>query len=307
MTKDPPNGLTTAEKSRVIEEYVAWKPHGRVVFAGGELLLKLEEALVLAQKCQSLGVSSIGLTNGTLMSEQIALDLCRSGLSQLSISLDAPNAESYDYTRGVPGTFAKVMAAIDALQRAKEKLGKGPSLHVNTILAKSTLEILPDHLAFLESLPVEGVFFSPLTRTLANHQEQDPYFDRECLVPSPAFDAAIDYLLQKKKSPHSLVVNGESDLQLIRDYVREGRASGQICNSGDRNVVVDTKGDVRFCHHMEQKISRGQGLGNVRRQELREICESSAALGFRQLMRACAEDCEMNSCNRNTTCTASLG
>lgn len=247
----------------------------------------------------------MGLTNGTLMTEAVAFDLCNSGLSQLSISLDAPNARSYDYTRGVPGTFVKVLAAIKTLQQTKRKLGKGPAIHINTILARSTLSFLPEHFRFLESLEVDGVFFLPLTKTLANQSEQDPYFAKESLEPTKEFDEAIEFLLQKKRIGGSLIFNGEADLSLIRDYVHGKLAHSQICNSGDRNVVVDTMGDVRFCHHMEQKISRGQGLGNVRRQKLREICESSTAIGFRQLMRTCWEDCEMNSCNRKTTCSAS--
>lgn len=306
MTKEPEGSLSTLEKLRLVEEYAAWKPWGRVVFAGGEMFLKAEESLTLARKCRDLGLFSMGLSNGTLLNDSLIEQICLSGMGQLSISLDSPEPESYDHTRGVKGTFEKAVAAIKGLQKRKRELGSGPSIHVNTILSRSSIGQLAEHLNFLESLGAEGVFFLPLTETLANHGQNDPFFAKESLEPTAEFRAAIDFLVERKKRPNSLVVNGVPDLLLIRDYVHGTKSANQVCNSGDRNVVVDMWGNVRLCHHMEQKVSGGAALGNVRSAGLREICSSPWALEVKAVMRTCRSECEMNSCNRNTTCSASL-
>lgn len=297
MTSEPEQALGTMEKIRLIDEFSAWKKSGKVVLAGGEVFLKPDEVFRLARRCSELGLFSMALTNTTLLQEDFLPPLLASGLSQLSISLDAPTAEIYDYSRGVKGTFEKTVHWIGRIVEEKKKQGGGPLIHVNTILRRGNIAVIPQHFSFLRSLGVDGVFLMPLERTFGNQQGRDLFFDAERLVPGPEFDGAVEFILGYDRN---FVMNSEADILLIQESVRGTRSDRQICISGSRNIIVDGLGNVRFCHLMEDLISDHAALGNVRQFSLREICDNERAAGYQKKMQACRAGCEMLSCNRQT-------
>jgi MoaA/NifB/PqqE/SkfB family radical SAM enzyme len=298
-TTEGPTALTTEEKIRVISQFKEWKQGGKVVFAGGEVFLKPLEVLQLAKHCAELGIHSTALTNATLLNRDLAKALLLSGISQISVSLDAPNAASYDFTRGVAGTFKKAVESIRMLVELRKELPKEKpvDIFVATILKRSILSQLPQHLDFVRSLGVDGIFLFPLEATFANSGESDPFYEKEKLLIEAHTANMLDYLKDYQEL-HGFIANSPADLAAMKRNIMFGENDG--CVAGARNIVVDLNGNVRFCHLMEDKISNGKILGSVRQGSLKDLCTTTAAEGFRELMKSCQEPCASLNCNRPT-------
>ena len=295
MTKEPGNALFTSEKIRIIEEFASWKGVGHVLIAGGETLLKPDEFFLLARRCKELGLTCAGLTNATLMREEWVQPLLLSGLKEISISLDAPSADSYDHTRGVPGTFEKVTHWIRRLSTESKKLG-GARVQVNTILKQGILPDLDTHIRFAKSLGADGIFFFPLGKTFWNFQEKDNFFESEKLLPNGTAREAFR-LLKKWRQESSFISNSLEDIEIMEKALFSEPVEA-ICGAGEKNIIVDVTGEVRFCHLMETHISSGRTLGNVRSAPLATLCESDSATGWKKKMSICDQECKLLTCNR---------
>lgn len=300
-TKEPVGSLSTSEKERVIHEFMAWKKEGRIVLAGGETLLKPEETLRLANVCGNYpGLYSILLTNGTLFTDDLLDRVILSGVSQVSFSLDAPNASSFDYSRGKQGTFESVVYWIRRMVKRKKELGRNTVVSVSVLLKRDLLGHLSEHLSFLKSLEVDGVFFVPLERTLVNTGNGDPYYDKQSLGNDPETQQSLDWILETLDHDH-LVNNTREDVQLLKSmYAGKLDPEIQICGASEKSIIVDFMGNVRFCFFMEQHISEGKSLGNIREASLFEICTTENSRLYQEKMRSCKESCGLFTCNRST-------
>ncbi|MFH1094277.1 MAG: radical SAM protein, partial [Candidatus Omnitrophota bacterium] len=88
----------------------------QINFAGGEPLVR-EEALLLIEHAQRLGFDALLATNAFIIDEKKAQEIGRSGLGNISISLDGVTPKIHDLMRGVPGAHTKVLGAIDSIKR----------------------------------------------------------------------------------------------------------------------------------------------------------------------------------------------
>ena len=169
----------------------------------------------------------------------------------------------------------------------------------NTILKKSLLPVLSEHLDFVRSLGVEKIFVMPLERTFGSSWPNDPYYEREKLEPSEEARKAFRELHEIKKKS-SFLTNTEEDIQLIEDTVFGNlKLDRFVCQAAERNIVVDMLGNVRLCHYMELLVGPGKSLGNIRVDSLPEICGEKAD-PLRELMRVCNHSCKLLTCNRKT-------
>jgi MoaA/NifB/PqqE/SkfB family radical SAM enzyme len=78
----------------------------------GEPLLN-EEFYKFASFCNKLGLFQTLLTNGTLVTDNIAKNIISTGIWKVSISVDSNNSIQHDNSRGKSGTFTKAIKAID--------------------------------------------------------------------------------------------------------------------------------------------------------------------------------------------------
>jgi AdoMet-dependent heme synthase len=103
-----------------------------IILTGGEPLLRPDIYEIAAYGNQK-GLRMVLATNGTLVTEEVAEKLIRSGIRRVSISIDGPGAESHDAFRGVPGAFAGAMTGVAAMKRT------GLEFQINTTITKANL------------------------------------------------------------------------------------------------------------------------------------------------------------------------
>lgn len=116
-TDAPNTDLPPAKKLDIAREIAALHPLN-VCLCGGETLCcpNLFEIIdILAPHVGKLSMVS----NGYLMTENMAKRLVDSGLKLIQISIDGAYAWQHDSFRGVPGSFEHATAALDNLRKAK--------------------------------------------------------------------------------------------------------------------------------------------------------------------------------------------
>ena len=142
-----------------------------VLFTGGEPLLR-PDLSKLVGFASRLGMSVTVITNGSLLSEEVARDLTAAGLDRLHISLGGP-AEVHNSIRRVPNMFARMDGNVSML-RTEQTRQKRITPLLSTGCTVSTLnqghlhELVPIAARWKAQLWLNPIFF------VLNPQDQLP-------------------------------------------------------------------------------------------------------------------------------------
>lgn len=144
-----PRELSHAEGLRLIEQVAGFgDPLPQLILTGGDPLARADLLeLVDAARARGIPVSITPSATPSLTRARL-VELKAHGVEALGLSLDASSAEQHDAIRGIPGTFAHTLAAMD--WAAELEL----PLQVNTLVSAETAADLP---ATFELLKERGV------------------------------------------------------------------------------------------------------------------------------------------------------
>ena len=137
---DNQESVSIAECKRIIDSLskIGDRPF-ELNLGGGEPLL-IPGIIELIRYARKRGLQPALSTNATLITRSTAKKLARSGLSRMSISLDSLDERNHDRITGVPGTFKKVMSAIDYLG----EFWKNGQLNIHTVLSAYNIDDVVD-------------------------------------------------------------------------------------------------------------------------------------------------------------------
>ncbi|KAA5806612.1 radical SAM protein [Thermoanaerobacterium thermosaccharolyticum] len=128
-------------------------------FCGGEPLLKKEAIYKAARYLKENASPKLSLnmvTNGYLMTEEIADKLKESGIKLIQISLDGYDAEAHDWLRNYKGAFDKAVEAI------KIVVSKGFYVGVAYTPTKKSIKYIDKLIDFCETLGVKQFRAQPI-------------------------------------------------------------------------------------------------------------------------------------------------
>lgn len=131
----------------------------RVTFAGvGEPMLA-SDVFELVKVAGDRGIQCGMVSNGTKLDVRME-ELLKSTLTEISISLNASNAERYSELVGMPQkTFYEISNAIKELIARRDAMGKKLRVAVSAVLRRSSLNEAPDILRHAASLGADIVNF----------------------------------------------------------------------------------------------------------------------------------------------------
>jgi 12,18-didecarboxysiroheme deacetylase len=267
--KEYPGELSTVEGRGLIEDLARFGSPV-ILFSGGEPLLR-KDLLLLAQLATDKGMRAVISTNGTLITQKMAGELKRIGLSYVGVSLDGMQRTN-DRFRGVKGAFAAALRGIRNCQEAGIKVG------LRFTINRQNASDIPEIFTLLEMEKIPRICFYHLvyagrgTRLMEEdlgHQETrkivDTIIDRtqdlhernkpvEVLTVDNHADGPYLYLrMLRERSPRAAEV-----LKLLQ--MNEGNSSGVGigCVSWDGSVHAD-----QFWRHYS--------FGNIRQRPFSEI------------------------------------
>lgn len=179
------------------------------------------------------------ITNGTLLSEDVAEKLSDVGVNQLAVSVDFMD-DRHDELRGIPGLFKKISKTIPLLT------SKGYKIVLNTVIMETNLEhIIP--LAHQAKAWGAGISFSSFCSLKRKTGEMMVRQTR-----SGELERIVEELkVIKGKLGH--IRNSYYYLDGIVRYFREGGIGN--CRAGKNWVQVTPTGDIQPCSEMPRICS----------------------------------------------------
>jgi MoaA/NifB/PqqE/SkfB family radical SAM enzyme len=240
-----------------------------VTFTGGEPLLYPHLLPALAQARQ-LGLSSLLITNGALLTPRLLKDLHKSGLNGLIISLDAASAPAHDEHRGLPGLTAHIRDMLPLAQQA----GLHPIASVTVSRLIDDLEALA---RFVKTLGFARLTFSyPLTGLESSYLG---YADQELVdYSAQELDDLFSRILALKSQAPLAILNSR---QGLLDLKRRGRGQPRRfpCLAGFKHFYVDWHLQVYRCHYLPQTLGPLEEIHRAPR--LRDGCDACAIECYR--------------------------
>ncbi len=132
------------------------------VTGGGEPLCR-KDILNIMEKVKSHRLYGELITNGTLFTTNLLQGIVDMGWDRIVFSLDAPDAETNDYLRGIDDAFEKTTNAIKLLESIKKRKNKNkPEICIHMVLCNKNHEKIGEMFELAHSLGCNNLFIEPL-------------------------------------------------------------------------------------------------------------------------------------------------
>lgn len=294
--------LNVKEAMHAIDEMASLGTEA-LIFSGGEPLLRKDFVLTLAQYCEDNGVIPAMLSNGLLITPEVALQLKDSGIKAIGIPIDSVIPENHDKLRNLPGTFKKAVSAI------KTCLDIDLEVIVTTMALKDTYNEMPKRIEFLSNLGVDEVAVYDLVPVGRGKDVMDQAMSNVQRV------SLIRYL-QGFQENSEMVFTMSGGIPLYPEIATEmhkshGTKSKDLlvkefwihnsvgCHAGILYFSLRPNGDVYPCTFLPIKV------GNIREQNLTDIWRNSEVLNTLRQRQALKGKC--GGCDFRESCGGCRG
>jgi len=293
----------------IIEEFAEMNPQGTVVLSGGEKMLDREGYFTTTKHCRDLQLGCFSSENGTRIKDNKTADrMIMEGPSEITVSLNSHLSEVHDRTRGVVGSFKMAVQALRLMLQSRERLGVAKPVYAMAVICEQNYRELDAFYDFVfDDVGADKLKLNFLQPTFAppDGQFEDLFFEQNVIRDYQELTAIIKacdekyglninpvWLQQVEMYHRSIQENGDAHLgwrgtKGIREH---------ICNSYERNIMVDLYGGARLCF--------STGFPHLRLQEkgaLKYFWENSWPI--REMMKGCNKYCSISHCVRREDAT----
>ncbi|MBF0108881.1 MAG: radical SAM protein [Magnetococcales bacterium] len=155
--------LTIDEKMGVADQLARSRVWG-VTISGGEPLM-LPGMLDVIRRLKEGGKRVNLCTNGVLL-PRFARELLAMDIDSITVSMDSFRPEEHDHVRGVPGSFRKSMAGLDAVRKLRGTSDR-PRMVIKGIIAALNFREMPQWVETFQEIADE-VEFQPVQNNLVH-------------------------------------------------------------------------------------------------------------------------------------------
>lgn len=253
-------------------------------FGGGEALL-LDGLLDIVSHADKLGFYTNIASNGWLIDEEMAKRIADSGLTHINLSLDSLKEESYDQMRGRHGTYHRVMNAIEYLNKHNKALKIG----ICSVIYDKNLDGIIDLVNWVNANEkISWISFMAAMQPNNTYPIDNEWYKHEYsyLWPKDTQKVCfiIDEMLRLKKEGYR-IGSTVHQLNAFKSYFQypDKFVKKSPCNL-DRAFHVSSVGDVFLCF-------RHQQLGNIMKDDIKELWHSEEAKMARENISKCTDNC----------------
>lgn len=252
------NEMDTQEIYNIIDQFVMLKGY-EIVISGGEPLLR-KDIISILNYAKERGVSRIQLlTNGTLITADIAKAIKKLEPLYLQVSIDGATKETHDKIRG-QGCFERV---IDGVRRLKDA-GFSHILVAAMTIMKPNLHEIEDFVSLAEDLGIQMVHF-PVFQTFGRG-----FNNQELLKLSPDDMRKAVQCLSASWRKHRDRIAFSLSPEIFKRFISVNKKD--YCGAGIGLWSIEPDGRVTACSGLTDLQFTA---GNIREQSLEEIIYKS--------------------------------
>ena len=255
----------------------------------GEAFIKPDLYLRMLAALKAHGVTVRTISNGTLITPEVAAEIVRLGLDILTISLDAARPETYRRVRA-GGELADVLSALAAIgEEKRRRRAAAPQVEFMVLGMKDTISELPEVVRLAGALGVSRVGLQEMNEFEGGEGQSLAWRHRELgkawyeKARAVAREAGVELSLvpaDQFEPPHAQ--------QAYKEALGERRSAVvKDCCLPWRMAVVTTGGDIIPCCAMFTP------MGNLNRQGFGEIWRGRP---YRELRRALLSEKPLHPC-----------
>ncbi|MBU3911709.1 MAG: radical SAM protein [Candidatus Omnitrophica bacterium] len=255
-------------------------------FGGGEAL-SMPGILDLVKHAKQLGFRTTMASNGYLINGDMAKRIRDAGLDAVSLSLDSHNPEIHDKMRGVKGVHKQVVNAIDNLTRYAPQTKKG----LCCIIMNENLDEILKLVDWADrNKKVDWIYFMVVVQPNYSGPLTDNWLDEyQYLWPKDRSKVLgiLDELIRRRKSG-SKVSNRVEHLRAYKAYFNNPQklVNKAKCIVGGKAISVNAYGFVQLCLFKDF-------IGNIRKDDIRELWRSQDADLIRKKVDECKTNCHL--------------
>jgi MoaA/NifB/PqqE/SkfB family radical SAM enzyme len=293
---DKANYLSRERKREVIAEFAELSPAGTIVICGGEPMLDLDEYFAICRDGRDFGLRVLSVVNGTrIRTPKMAERMVSEGPHEISISLNAHRRDLHDKTRGIPGAFDKAVRALRLLVDARDAAPDvGARIVVMGLVFGSNYRDISGFYDFvLNDIRADALKLNFLQPSFGQLGSVDPFFAAEADVDpdlllkiidesDERFGLGLNPAWRENVGMYFRSLADAGDLE--RGWGARSATKAHICNTYDRNIMVNHYGVARLCFSTG---FRGEKL--EKRGDLTAFWKNSEDI--RRKMRRCNKFC----------------
>ena len=264
-----PDELSTAEALDLVAQ-MADLGCDEVTVIGGEAYLR-DDWTEIVRAIRTRGMHASMTTGGRGLSREVVRAGKEAGLESVSVSVDGLE-ETHDALRGVKGSFASAMAALENLA------AEGLPASANTQIGRVSLREIP---AVFERLVAARIHSWQVQLTVAMGRAVD---EPELLLEPYQLLEVMPMLarIKQRADEAGIRVWPGNNIGYFGPY--ESRLRGTLprghlssCGAGRSTLGIEANGDIKGCPSLPTADYVG---GNIREHRLRDIWERAAPLRF---------------------------
>jgi len=230
----------------------------RLCVTGGEPLLR-PEFFQIMEFARNLGYAWGMTSNGTLITEEVAYRLKKTGLRTVSISVDGLK-DDHEWFRQSEGSYEKTIDGIKNLLKAKIS-----HVQITTVVYHKNIDKLDAMYEEFKKVGVRSwrvINIEPIGRAKDNP---------DLMLSKEEYIRLFDFIREKRFEDKMEVTYGCSHF-LGTDMEREVRKWYFLCNAGVYTASIMYNGDIGACLDIERRPELVQG--NIRKDDLKDIWEN---------------------------------
>lgn len=308
----------------IAAEFAELNPAGTLVTCGGEPMLDIEDYFHYTTTARRFGLQCFSVVNGTRVTRTNAERIVCEGPTEITVSIDSPFEEKHDRWRGVNGSWRVATQAVRRILDARNG-GAFPKVNVMLILCERSWRDLPAYYQLvLDDLKADRAKLNVIQPTFGGTASDDAFFaanivrdtvglhellqacdTRWNLRLNPQWIAQVIGYFDALVKPETLCIptarlTGVAGREPGKGWRSQMGTSEHICNTYERNVMIDTTGLARLC------FSSGfKGMPLRQRGDLRKFWYDFAPV-VRESMKSCNRYCGISHSVRRQHATVKL-